>query len=161
MKELGGKRALVTGGTKGIGKAVVAWLRAAGPTCLRLRAREPARASSPPDIATAEGCARVAKAAGSVDMLVHVAGGSSAPAGGFPSSTTKRGRDKRTANPQSPARRLARPDEIVALNSSARVQKEFFTLGWKPARPRLCRRTWRLRAKSERVWRVADSMRPA
>jgi len=32
MTSLNGKRALVTGGTKGIGKAVVAWLRAAGAT---------------------------------------------------------------------------------------------------------------------------------
>jgi NAD(P)-dependent dehydrogenase (short-subunit alcohol dehydrogenase family) len=39
------------------------------------------------DVATAEGCARVARAVrdrlGGVDIIVHVVGGSSAPAGGF------------------------------------------------------------------------------
>jgi NAD(P)-dependent dehydrogenase (short-subunit alcohol dehydrogenase family) len=62
MKELEGKRALVTGGTKGIGKAVVAWLRAAGAAVLTT--------------ATADGCARVAKVVGAVDVLGHVVGGS-------------------------------------------------------------------------------------
>jgi NAD(P)-dependent dehydrogenase (short-subunit alcohol dehydrogenase family) len=86
-----GKRALVTGGTKGIGQAVAARLREAGATVLTT-----ARGSNDPgdaglfiatDITTAEGCAAVAHAVrerlGGIDIIVHVVGGSSAPAGGF------------------------------------------------------------------------------
>jgi len=83
MRELDGKRALVTGGTKGIGKAVVARLRAAGATVLTTAREGSGEGFIAADLATAEGCARVAEAAGAVDVLVHVAGGSSAPAGGF------------------------------------------------------------------------------
>jgi NAD(P)-dependent dehydrogenase (short-subunit alcohol dehydrogenase family) len=90
-RELLGHRALVTGGTKGIGEAVVARLHEAGASVLttaRTRpdnwpAEEPFVAA---DIATVEGCAAVAEAVrtlGGVDIVVHVAGGSSAPAGGF------------------------------------------------------------------------------
>jgi NAD(P)-dependent dehydrogenase (short-subunit alcohol dehydrogenase family) len=90
--ELEGKRALVTGGTKGVGEAVVAALREAGAAVLttaRSRPKNPAHADHfvAADVSTAEGCAVVASAArnrlGGIDIMVHVVGGSSAPAGGF------------------------------------------------------------------------------
>ncbi|EIM96406.1 SDR family oxidoreductase [Paraburkholderia hospita] len=89
--ELQGLRALVTGGTKGIGKAVVARLCEAGANVLAT-----ARSRSDDlteerfigaDITTAESCKTIVDAVldrlGGVDIIVHVAGGSSAPAGGF------------------------------------------------------------------------------
>jgi NAD(P)-dependent dehydrogenase (short-subunit alcohol dehydrogenase family) len=84
------KRALVTGGTKGLGQAVVARLTEMGAKVLTT-----ARSGSQPgdgmfvaaDIATPAGCATVVDAVGrhlgGVDIIVHVVGGSSAPAGGF------------------------------------------------------------------------------
>jgi len=90
--ELNGRRALVTGGTQGIGEAVVARLREAGARVLATARRAPAGLPDADlfvaaDVATAEGCAIVADAArdrlGGVDIIVHVVGGSSAPAGGF------------------------------------------------------------------------------
>lgn len=89
---LAGKRALVTGGTKGVGRAVVAVFRALGVDVLTTarkageRLPEGARFVAA-DIMTAEGCARIVDAVreqmNGVDVIVHVAGGSSAPAGGF------------------------------------------------------------------------------
>jgi NAD(P)-dependent dehydrogenase (short-subunit alcohol dehydrogenase family) len=89
--ELSGRRALVTGGTKGIGEAVAARLGAAGATVLTTARSRPDRESGglfvAADLATAEGCAKVAGAVldrlGGIDIIVHVVGGSSAPAGGF------------------------------------------------------------------------------
>ena len=90
--QLEGKRALVTGGTKGVGQAVVATLREAGATVLTTARSRPERADHPDhfvtaDVSTAEGCAVVARAVherlGGIDIIVHVVGGSSAPAGGF------------------------------------------------------------------------------
>jgi NAD(P)-dependent dehydrogenase (short-subunit alcohol dehydrogenase family) len=89
--DLQGKRALVTGGTQGIGQAVVAALRDAGAiviTTARSRPQKPiADHFVAADVSTAEGCAAVANAVrdglGGVDIVVHVVGGSSAPAGGF------------------------------------------------------------------------------
>ena len=90
--ELDGRRALVTGGTQGIGAAVVARLRETGAKVLTTARMTPARLSDADlfvaaDVATAEGCSIVAEAVfhrlGGVDIIVHVVGGSSAPAGGF------------------------------------------------------------------------------
>lgn len=89
-QELNGRRALVTGGTQGLGAAVVAHLLDAGATVLTT-ARALAAGVAPAhfiaaDITSAEGCRTVAQAAldrwGGVDIVVHVVGGSSAPAGG-------------------------------------------------------------------------------
>jgi NAD(P)-dependent dehydrogenase (short-subunit alcohol dehydrogenase family) len=89
--ELHGRRALVSGGTKGVGEAVVARLCEAGAEVLTTARSRPE--SLPEnrfigaDITTAEGCKAIVDAVlerlGGVDIIVHVAGGSSAPAGGF------------------------------------------------------------------------------
>lgn len=92
-RELDGQRALVTGSTRGIGAAVAARLREAGARVLGAARSRPdtltldADLFVTADVATAEGCAAVAEAVrtrlGGIDVIVHVAGGSSAPAGGF------------------------------------------------------------------------------
>jgi NAD(P)-dependent dehydrogenase (short-subunit alcohol dehydrogenase family) len=90
--ELRGLRALVTGASKGIGYAVATRLRDEGATVLGT-----ARTAPPDlpkdlqfvaaDVASVDGCAAVADAVrprlGGIDIVVHVVGGSSAPAGGF------------------------------------------------------------------------------
>ena len=90
--ELDGKRALVTGGTKGIGEAVVATLRQAGVAVLTTARSRPENAAHADqfvaaDVSTTDGCSVVANAVrdrlGGIDIIVHVVGGSSAPAGGF------------------------------------------------------------------------------
>lgn len=89
--QLGGLRALVTGGTKGVGEAVVARLRDAGVKVLTT-ARSRGEHSGDEmfvaaDVTGADGCRNIADAVrkrlGGVDIVVHVVGGSSAPAGGF------------------------------------------------------------------------------
>ena len=89
---LDGKMAVVTGGTQGIGQAVVARLRELDAKVLTTARTTPTELVEPDlfvaaDISTAEGCALVANAVrerlGGVDTIVHVVGGSSAPAGGF------------------------------------------------------------------------------
>lgn len=85
-------RVVVSGGTKGIGAAVVATLRAAGAEVITSARTAPASAPEgvqvvAADLSTAAGCSAFASAAlatlGGVDVIVHVVGGSSAPAGGF------------------------------------------------------------------------------
>lgn len=85
---LSGRSALVTGGTKGIGAATVAALREAGVSVLaaaRNTGEDPDYIAA--DLSTPDGCMKLAEAVrqrfGAPDILVHVAGGSSAPAGGF------------------------------------------------------------------------------
>lgn len=90
-QEFGSKRVLVTGGTKGIGQAVVTRLREGGAMVLTTARTRPGDLSDnlfvAAEIATAEGCAVVADAVrdrlGGIDIIVHVVGGSSAPVGGF------------------------------------------------------------------------------
>lgn len=90
--QLQGQRALVTGGTKGIGAAVVQALHAAGVQVMATARSVPATSTDgvayvAADLSTAEGAAEVARTVrahwGGVDILVHVLGGSSAPGGGF------------------------------------------------------------------------------
>src|SRR5690242_415443 len=88
---LDGRRALVTGGSKGAGRAVVQRLRELGAD-VHVTARTMPEGYAFPDrfieadTATAEGSQAVADrliGAGGVDILVHVVGGASTPAGGF------------------------------------------------------------------------------
>lgn len=89
-EDLTGRTAMVTGGTKGIGAAVVALLRERGARVLSAARTTPDHADDRfvnADLSTAQGCAALVAAItdrlGTPDILVHVAGGSSSPAGGF------------------------------------------------------------------------------
>ncbi len=89
--EFAGKRVLVSGGTKGLGRATVDRFLAGG-----ARVITSARGNLEPidgvefvqaDLTTAEGGETLAKAAleplGGIDILAHVLGGSTTPGGGF------------------------------------------------------------------------------
>ncbi|MCE0768506.1 SDR family oxidoreductase [Pseudonocardia kujensis] len=89
---LDGRRALVTGGSKGSGKAVVERLREMGADVYVTARTMPAGYEHPDrfieaDMMTAEGtetvAARISEACGTLDILVHVVGGASTPSGGF------------------------------------------------------------------------------
>ncbi|HEX6705147.1 MAG TPA: SDR family oxidoreductase [Albitalea sp.] len=90
--ELAHRRALVTGGTKGVGAAVVEALQSAGAQVMATARHVPVQAPEgvrfvAADLSTAEGARAVADTMlhelGGVDILVNVLGGSSAPGGGF------------------------------------------------------------------------------
>jgi NAD(P)-dependent dehydrogenase (short-subunit alcohol dehydrogenase family) len=90
--QLAGRRALVTGGTKGVGAAVVQGLHDAGMQVMATARSVPAHGTEgvryvAADLSTAEGSAEVAQSVleqwGGIDVLVNVFGGSSAPGGGF------------------------------------------------------------------------------
>jgi NAD(P)-dependent dehydrogenase (short-subunit alcohol dehydrogenase family) len=89
--QLEGKRALITSGTRGAGAATVSLFRDLGAqvlTTARTRPSEmPEEMFVAADLTSAQGCADLAAAArerlGEIDIIVHMLGGSSAPAGGF------------------------------------------------------------------------------
>lgn len=88
--DLQGRRVLVTGGTQGVGRAVVVLFAEAGARVMTAARRQPPESAAEvfveADLATAAGCDAVARAVGThfgaVDILVHVAGGSTSPPGG-------------------------------------------------------------------------------
>ncbi|MEV6398460.1 SDR family oxidoreductase [Streptomyces sp. NPDC051907] len=90
-ESLEGRRALVTGGTKGTGAAIARRLAEAGATVLVTARSRPdgmeEKAFITADLSTAQGAAHVAAEVdarvGGVDILVNTLGGSEAPAGGF------------------------------------------------------------------------------
>ena len=93
--EFEGKRVLVTGGTKGAGKAIAdRFLRGRGTVIISARStpEEPTgSAFIQADVSTAEGTAKVIREIldrfGGVDVMVHNVGGSNAPSGGFLTAT--------------------------------------------------------------------------
>lgn len=88
--EFHGKRILVTGGTKGIGEAIVTRLRAGGAQVLAVARQLPAYTNAEhfiqADVTTRAGADYIIKSVlerfGGLDILIHAAGGSSAPGGG-------------------------------------------------------------------------------
>lgn len=88
---LEGKRALITSGTRGAGAATVALFCELGARVLTVARSRPDTLSEAmfvtSDLTTPEGCAALVAAVqerlGGVDVIVHMLGGSSAPAGGF------------------------------------------------------------------------------
>ena len=90
--QLTGQRALVTGGTKGLGAALVQSLREVGAQVMTTARSAPERPLEgvtyvQADLTTAEGVTQLARAVnerwGGVDILINSVGGSTAPTGGF------------------------------------------------------------------------------
>ena len=90
--EFAGKRALVTGGTQGMGEAIVRRLGAGGAKVATTARSDLPRGQTPAlfvktDVSTADGVNTVVRAVlesfGGIDILIHNVGGSSAPGGGF------------------------------------------------------------------------------
>jgi len=90
-QELSGKTALVTGGTKGLGKAIADRLERAGAKVIIVARSQPEQSGNmhfiSADLSTAAGTEKVIKEVlskfGQLDILINNMGGSDTPAGGF------------------------------------------------------------------------------
>lgn len=90
-KAFAGKRVLITGGTKGLGRAAVERFLASGARVITAARSNPEPIEGvefvPADLTTAQGGEAFARAAleqlGGIDILIHVLGGSATPGGGF------------------------------------------------------------------------------
>ena len=119
--EFAGKRALVTGGTKGIGSAIARRLVAGGATVVTTartaaRERDPRELFFAADLTTRDGAetvlGEVKSRLGGVDILVHNLGGSSAPSGGVLALTDEDWQDALGINLMA-AVRLEQPSSAV------------------------------------------------
>jgi len=113
QNELTGKIALVTGGTKGAGKAIAKRLVAAGAQVIITARNQPESIDSgmyfiAADLSKTEGSAKVAKEvlakSGAIDILVNNLGGSETPGGGFAALTDADWEDTIQTNLLAPVR---------------------------------------------------------
>ena len=111
--ELSGKIALVTGGTKGTGKAIADRLLNAGATVIVTARNAPQKENNklhfiPSDLSTAEGAEKVVSEVltqyGRLDVLVNNLGSSETPAGGFAVLTDEHWESTLQANLLAPVR---------------------------------------------------------
>ena len=111
--ELSGKISLVTGGTKGIGKAIAERLYEAGANVIITARNEPVELNSqfhfiPADISKPEGTQKVidtiASEYGGVDIVINNAGSSETPGGGFSVLSDEQWMDTIRANLLAPVR---------------------------------------------------------
>lgn len=111
--ELSGRIALVTGGTKGAGKAIAERLLQAGATVIITARNAPENENSnmhfiPADLSTADGAQKVISevlsAYGRLDILVNNLGSSATPAGGFAALTDEDWESTLRANLLAPVR---------------------------------------------------------
>lgn len=111
--EFANKRILVTGGTKGMGRAIAQRFAAAGARVMTTARSAPDEELTfatlvTADISTAAGAARVVEAVnaqfGGVDILINNVGGSTSPAGGFQALTDEHWMAELNANLMSAVR---------------------------------------------------------
>jgi NAD(P)-dependent dehydrogenase (short-subunit alcohol dehydrogenase family) len=89
-----GRQAVVVGGTKGLGAAVVNRLRAAGARVIAVGRTQPEQTAAArvvlADVTSPQAAEKIGTAViedGGLDILVHVAGGSASPSGGHAAMT--------------------------------------------------------------------------